>query len=175
MAKTRVQKEKIIESLSQVIKSAKVILLSSFDKISVGQIVKLRKALRDSDAKYIVIKKKFLPIIFKKADVKSKPERIAGSLALIIGQKDEIGPAKILADFIETSEGVNFLGGILGDRYLNQIEVEFLAKLPSQTELVAKLVYLLVYPIRGLALTLSGQNRNLVYILNNLKIKRESV
>ncbi|PIV52072.1 50S ribosomal protein L10, partial [Candidatus Falkowbacteria bacterium CG02_land_8_20_14_3_00_36_14] len=60
---------------------------------------------------------------------------------------------------------IDFLGGILENKFISAEEVSNLAKLPSKQELYAKIVGSIKSPLRGLVNALSGNFRNLVYVL----------
>ena len=76
-------------------------------------------------------------------------------------------PARVLTQFISSS-GVNMTvsGGFLSDRWLSAKEVNTLATLPSQKELVAKVLGGLQSPITGLVQTLSSPIMGIVYALS---------
>jgi len=64
-------------------------------------------------------------------------------------------------------------GGILEGRWIPAKEVDTIAKLPGRQELYAQLVGVVSSPIRGLVTVLSGPYRNLAYVLEAIKEKKE--
>jgi large subunit ribosomal protein L10 len=57
-------------------------------------------------------------------------------------------------------------GGFLADRWLNVAEVNTLATLPSQMELVARVLGGLQSPITGLVQSLSSPIMGIVYVIS---------
>jgi len=79
--------------------------------------------------------------------------------------------AKVLADFGKGLEAYSFKGGILEDQVLTENEFKEVATLPSKEELIAKMLYLLQYPIQGLVTALEGIYRQLPVVLKQVADK----
>ena len=79
----------------------------------------------------------------------------------------------VIYDFKKTNEEkVKFLGGILENKYLKEEEVEELAQIPSKNELYAKIVGSINAPVSGFVNALSGNLKNLVYVLKAVEEKK---
>ena len=89
-----------------------------------------------------------------------------GKAAIIFGYGDEVSPAKIISQFQKNAEDkIEFIGGILENAFIKAETISELAKLPSKTELYAKIVGSINAPVSGFVNALAGNLRNLVYIL----------
>ena len=66
--------------------------------------------------------------------------------------------AKALTKFAKDVPSVTFKGAMLNGQIVPADEIQTIANLPSREELVAKLLYLMQSPIRGLATVLHGQH-----------------
>ena len=68
---------------------------------------------------------------------------------------------------------IDFLGGILENKFINATQVADLAKLPSKQELYAKIVGSINAPVSGFVNALAGNLKNLVYALSAIKDKKQ--
>lgn len=174
MPKTKIQKKEIIRNLEEKIKKSKSIIFAGFNALTVKENEDLRNKLKAESSEYYVAKKTLLDLAFKNTkieglDVKS----FDGKIAAVFSYEDEIASAKIIGDFKKRKDNtVFFLGGILDNKLLSKEEVESLSKLPSKTELYAKLVGSLNSPISGFVNALNGNLRNLVYVLKAIEEKK---
>lgn len=169
---TRTQKEKIVEELSEKFKRAKIALFSDFHGVAVSRAQALRRLLKKDAAEYKVAKKTLLDRALEKAGIGLKTKELQGEISVTFGYGDEVTPAKALAKFNKENETFKLLGGIMGERVLTGKDVLALAKLPTRDILIAQLLGTLQSPIRGLAMVLGGNMRNLVVVLNQIKDKK---
>ncbi|MGP8320903.1 MAG: 50S ribosomal protein L10 [Methanosarcinaceae archaeon] len=183
MATTKEQKRTISKKLEDKINKSKSIVFTSFKGLKVKENEELRQKLRDEKAEYYVVKKTLLNLAFKKKDIKGLDvKNFLGNISVIFGYEDEIAPAKIINKFeencVKESNGkeskIDFLGGILENKYITAEEVKSLAKLPSKKELYAKIVGSINKPIFSFVNVLAGNLRNFVYVLNAVKDKKNS-
>ena len=77
--------------------------------------------------------------------------------------------AKNLAKFIKEHKELVVSGGILEEKLIGPKMVSELAAIPSREILLAKLVYIINAPRRGLVVTLSGAMRNFVSVLSQIR------
>ena len=171
MAKSKSQKKEILAMLDENIRKAKSIIFTKFNALPVDENEELRKELKKENNEYHVAKKTLLSLAFSKSDIKDIDARkFDGKISVIFGFQDEVSPAKIVAKFRKgKEEKIEFLGGILENKYLTAGEIEELAKLPSKTELYAKIVGSLNAPVSGFVNVLAGNLKSLVYVLNAIK------
>lgn len=169
---TRKQKEEIVEVLADKFKRKKIALFSDFHGISAAKLLGLRRMLKKSGAEYKVAKKTLLDLALDRAGSEFKTRHLQGEIGIAFGYGEETSPAKTLAKFSKENETFKILGGILDSRILSGEEAVALAKLPSQEMLRAQVLGTLQSPIRGLTLVLQGNIRNLVVILNKIKVEK---
>ncbi|MCX6800091.1 MAG: 50S ribosomal protein L10 [Candidatus Falkowbacteria bacterium] len=174
MPKTKGQKKAIIDELTAKLSAAKSLVFLNFDKMTVVENEELRKELKKENSEYIVSKKTLLGISLKNNDIGLVDLTLTkGQFAAVLGYEDVVAPAKILAKFIKSHpKKIEFIGGILDNKYINAIEVQALAKLPSKQELYASIVGSLNAPISGFVNALAGNLKNLVYVLKAIEEKK---
>jgi large subunit ribosomal protein L10 len=170
MAITRQQKEEIVQKITDSFNRTKSVVFADFQGLKMPEIEELRAKCIEQGLGYTVAKKTLLNIALEKVGIKDVDTRqIKGSLATVFGFEDEVAPAKIIADFAKSHEAIEIKGGILEGRVVPAEEVIKLSKLPSKTELYAKIVGSINAPVSGFVNVLAGNIRGLVYALNAIK------
>jgi len=167
MPKSKQQKKEVLTGLADKIQRAKSIVFTSFNALTVKDNEELRLKLREVKGEYYVAKKTLLNLAFKQNPVEGlNVKDLDGKVATIFSYGDEVAPAKIVLNFRKDREDkIAFIGGVLEGRFLSQIEMESLAKLPSKQELYAKMVGSMNAPISGFVNVLAGNLRGLVNAL----------
>lgn len=174
MPKTKEQKRTILKQLNDKIAKAKSIIFTKYSGLTVKENEELRGKLRQEDNEYYVAKKTLLALALKDIsgfDVK----KFVGQVAAIFSYSDEISPAKIVGQFKKDKEKegkIEFIGGILENKYIGFDQVANLATLPSKRELYGQIVSSINAPVAGLVNVLAGNLRNLVGVLKAISGKK---
>ncbi len=176
MAKTRLQKQEMLRDISERIKKAKSIVFTEFNSLGVKENEELRQKLKAENSEYLVTKKTLLDLALKGESVEGfDPRSVKGKLSVVFGYEDEVAPAKIVDEFKKDNpDTIEFAGGILDAKFIDAAGVTALAKLPSKTELYAKIVGSLNAPVSGFVNVLNGNLRGLVVALNAIKTQKEN-
>lgn len=169
MAKTRQQKQTEVEELKSYLASAKSIVFTAYEGLSVAKMQDLRRRLKAQGSAMLAIKKSLLKNAWTNAPAEVDPLKFTGSIALAFGLEDEIAPAKILAEFGKENEALKIQGGILNNAFLSGAKVMELSRLPSKLELIAKTVGTIKAPISGFVNVMAGNLRGLVNVLNAVR------
>jgi len=162
---TRLQKEELVKSLAQKLKDSKAVVFSDFKGLAVKDMTVLRNELREKGIDFKVLKKTLISIALKDAGIEMDLKKMEGQIAIAVSQGDEVEAAKIIAKMAKVNENLKIAGGILGKKILCTEEVMALSKLPSEDELLAKLVGTLNAPVSGFVNVLAGNLRGLVQVL----------
>lgn len=166
MAKSRQQKEEIVEKLVITLKETKAFVLSDYQGMSVKDVQGLRKNLKEKDGEFTVVKNKLFKIALEKADIDPAGfGTFSGPIALSTSKSDEVAPAKDTYDFSKTIETLEIRSGYLEGKVLAKEEVEALAQLPSREQLIAQTVGTIKAPLTGFVNVLAGNARGLVTVL----------
>jgi len=174
MAKTRKQKEAIIDSLDQKVLNMKSAVIVDYKGMKVKDITVLRKNLRAQSVDFSVAKTTLLRIAFKKHNIAIDESMLKQPVAVAFAMDDEVAPAKEIEKFAKTNESIEILGGILENKQIDADAVRRLAALPSKQELYGKLVGTIAAPLSGFVNVLAGNLRGLVNVLNAYKDKKEA-
>jgi large subunit ribosomal protein L10 len=172
MAKTRVQKEEILEKLNSQIANMKSAVIVEYKGLKVKDIESLRKSLLKQNISFNVSKNTLTKIALKKNEIEFDEGVFAKPVAVAFAKDDEVAPAKEIVLFAKQNDVINILGGILEKKFIDESMVRKLAALPSKDELRGKLVGVLSAPISGTINILGGNLRGLVSALNQVIEKK---
>ncbi|KKT17118.1 MAG: 50S ribosomal protein L10 [Parcubacteria group bacterium GW2011_GWC1_43_61] len=91
---------------------------------------------------------------------------------MVFGYDDPAPVANSIWKFSKINDALKILGGFLGLTWQGKDGIIALAKLPSREILLGQVVGTIAAPLSGLVTVLSGNMRNLVGILNNIRSKK---
>lgn len=173
MAKTKDQKQQLIHSVADKLTKSKAVVFADYRGLKMSQLTDLRNKLRGADAEFSVTKNTLLEISLKQAALPEPEEIQTGPTATLFSYGDEIAPIKILVKAFKDTQIGEIKAGILSGELLDSLSVIRLANLPTKLELQAKVVGSLASPLVGMVGVLQANLRNLVYALNQIKLRKE--
>lgn len=170
MPLTREQKQDILKDLSDKFSRAKAAILIDFNKLSVSKTMDLRRILKEIGAEYRVAKKTLINRVLKSNDYKGVDlDDLKTQFGVVFSYDDPVPAAQSIYKFSRVNEALKILGGFLGLDWQGKDKIVALAKLPSREILLAQVVGAIASPLTGLVTVLSGNMRNLINVLNNIK------
>jgi large subunit ribosomal protein L10 len=172
--KTRKQKDEDISTLKGEFKSAGNALVVSYQGLTVEKDWQLRKALREAEVNYRVVKNTLSRIAVEGTPLEPLKEHFVGMTAVAYSSKDPVGLAKVLSNFAKDNAQLTFKAGVVEGRVIKIKDIEALAKMPSKEELISRLMFLLNAPAQRLATALIGVPRNLVVVINEIAKQKEN-
>jgi large subunit ribosomal protein L10 len=169
----RMQKEKIVEALHEKFSKAKTALLTDFRGLNMSAISELRSQLRDASVEYQVVKNTLAARASEGTDMSLLRDHFSGPCAVALSYEDPVAPAKVLTKFSEENKALEIKVGIVDGRVIDLDGIMRLSKLPSEEELLAKLLMTLNAPITGFVTVLGGVLRNFMGVLEAIKCQKE--
>jgi large subunit ribosomal protein L10 len=167
------QKEKIVEALHEKFSKAKTALLTDFRGLNMSAISELRSQLRDASVEYQVVKNTLAARASEGTDMSLLKDHFSGPCAVALSYEDPVAPAKVLTKFSEENKALEIKVGIVDGRVIDLDGIIRLSKLPSEEELLAKLLMTLNAPITGFVTVLGGVLRNFMGVLEAIKCQKE--
>jgi large subunit ribosomal protein L10 len=171
--KTKKQKEDAIAVLKEEFKSTGNALVVSYKGLTVEKDWQLRRAMRDADLQYRVVKNTLSRIAVEGTPLEPLKEHFVGMTAVAYSAKDPVGLAKVLSTFAKDNAQLTFKAGIVEGRVIKIKDIEALAKMPSKEELISRLMFLLNAPAQRTASVLIGVHRNLAVVINEIAKQKE--
>lgn len=147
-------KKQIVADLVEKFKNSPAVVVVDYRGVSVAQITKLRKELREAGVEYKVVKNTLLTIAAKEAGIEDITATFKGVTAVAFAKDDVVAPAKIIGKFIKDNKVMEMKGGILEGKVIDAEAVVALGELPSKEVLLAQVASCFQAPIQRLAYVL---------------------
>lgn len=151
------EKQAYVEALKAKIDSSVAGVVVDYKGISVANDTKLRRALREANVEYAVVKNTMLRLALEGKGYTELEKTLEGTTAIAISHEDPLVAAKVLCKYAEESKGAfTVKAGYMDGAEMSAAEVEAIAKLPGKQELLSMLCSALQGNIRGLAVALNA-------------------
>jgi len=163
------EKSFFIDNLTAELKDATGVVLVNYSGMNVKSQQKLKKALKETGAKMIVVKNTLLKIAGEKARIDKsflEDSILEGQNALIISTKDPVAPISILGKFAKENESPKFRVGIVDGSFQDEASLQTLSTLPGKDALMGQVLGSLLSNLYNLTGTLNTNLQNLVSILD---------
>ncbi len=167
------EKKEEVRKIGERLKNSPSIVFTEYRGLDVHEMQELRKRLRENNVDYKVIKNTLARIAASNLELEELHEFLNGPTAVASANEDLVAPARVLFNFSKEHEALQLKGGILEGEVIGADRIKSLATLPSQEELVAKLLGNLNGPIAGLVNVLNAPLRGLVGALNAVLDQKE--
>ena len=145
-----------IADLKKAFSGATTAVVLEFKGLSVEKDTAFRKSIRESKARYRVGKNTLMRLAAKDTALESLSGSFKGNSSVAVTQDDVVALAKALNGFLKDNPAATFKAGVMDGKQITMKDIEMLATLPSRETLIAKLLYLMQYPVSGLAVALEG-------------------
>ena len=152
----REQKRTEVAQLKVTFAAAKSAVVLGFKGLTVDKDTSFRKSIRDNKAQYRVSKNTLLRLAVKETAFEGLSGHFKGATAVATTENDVVGLAKAVHTFLKDNPGVNLKGAVLDGKAVTLGEFKIIAELPSREVLIGKLLYLMQYPISGIAVALDA-------------------
>lgn len=149
------QKKAQVEELAQKLKEAKSVILTDYRGLTVEQDTILRKALREANVDYKVMKNSIINFAAKDSNLEGLSKYLEGPTAIAISS-DPVAPSKVLVKYAKEYEKLEIKAGVVEGNIVDLNAIKELASTPSREELLAKFIGSLQSPLYGLAAALNA-------------------
>jgi len=159
------QKKKFVKDFKDILNNVGILVVTHYSGLKTTQTDELRLKINEVGGKFIIVKNSLMKIILKDHKSKEFKSLFNGPIALAYSE-DEASAAKVAVNFSKENDKLLILGGISGDKFLEQKDVLEIALLPSLDEIRAKLVSLIQTPARNIAYALKFSANKLARVFN---------
>jgi len=168
-------KELMVEEMKDVFSGNKGFVLSSIQNIKAANMDELRKTMRLSGSRYMVLKNRLAEIALKEAGINDLSEAMKEKSIFGVGviTEDPVQIAKIMVEFSKKNKGFEVRNGYLEGRVLPSDRIKELSQLPGREQLIAMVVGMMNAPVRGFVGVLGSMLRSVMHALNAIKEKKE--
>jgi large subunit ribosomal protein L10 len=166
-------KKLLLGGLEKDVADAPQVFVTTFNKISSNGVSDLRKRLRTGNTKLRVVKNTVARKALATAKKDGLSPKVEGQCALGLSRGDVSTVSKILIGFAEENETFRVESLYLDGQVYGTDQIKEFAKLPPRQELLAKVCGGMNAPISGMVNTLSAIMRNMVNVVDQIRIKKE--
>ena len=159
----RAEKREVVSSLHDVFAKTGVVVVAHYAGLTVADMTKLRRDMRDAGGKVKVAKNRLVKLALEGTDAKGIAELLRGPTCIAYSD-DPIAAPKVAVKFAKTNEKFVILGGAMGPQVLDAKGVNSIATLPSLDELRGKLIGLIQAPASKIARTINEPGAQLARV-----------
>ncbi len=148
------KKIETVEELRQRIERSAIVIAADYRGLSVTDMTRLRRAVRDAgDVDVRIVKNRLFLRAANEAGRPELAELLDGPTAVVFGYDDDVvAPAKALSEYARTARNTFALRkGALAGQVLSLTDLHDLAELPPREQLVARVAGALQSPVARLA------------------------
>jgi large subunit ribosomal protein L10 len=168
----RHEKDAVIAEVEQLFANTENLFVSDYRGLTVAELAELRGKLRESGARFKIVKNTLGGIAADKSGRAPVKELLSGPTGVTFCGDDLVGAAKALSDFAKTHPQLEVRGGLLDASLIGAADVKALASLPSRDVLIAQLVGTMAAPMTGLVTVLQGTISGFVRALDQVAQQR---
>lgn len=169
-------RELVVNEMKDVFSGKSGFIFSTVNNIKASEMDILRKKLRHSGSKYLVLKNRLAGIALKELGIEGVSDILNEKNIFGIGiiENDPVQIAKLMTEFSKKNKGFEISKGYLDGMVLEKERIKELAELPGREQLIAKVVYTINAPISNFVGVLGSILRSILCAMNAIKDKKES-
>ena len=173
--KTKKQKQKDLEALTEQFKNAKAAMLVGFQGMTVPKDQELRSQLREAGVSYAVVKNTLARKAAEGTLLEQATDQFKGVTAVALSNEDPVSLSKAIAKFTKANPDIfKFKVGIVEGSVVALKDVEAIASLPSKEELISKIMFLVNAQAQRLAVVTNAVARNLAIVFEQVRAQKEA-
>lgn len=167
--KTKAQKQKDLEALTEQFRNAKAAMLVGFKGMTVSKDQELRNQLREAGVSYEVVKNTLARKASEGTELEAAKDHFKGVTAVALSNIDPVGLSKAISKFSKANPDIfSFKAGIVEGKVVALRDVEAIASLPSKEELISKVLFLINCQAQRLVTVISAVPRNLAVVIKQI-------
>jgi large subunit ribosomal protein L10 len=170
----RQKKEESVKKIQDMLSGSTIAIVTDYRGMTVGDLAKLRRQLKDSGIEYRVVKNTMASLAAQNAGRGELKELLTGPSAMAFGYGEVNEPARALTEYIRTNRvPLSIKGGALPGRLLTAQDVTTISSLPPKPYLVAQVLRQMQSPLYSLVGVLSAELTALARVLQARKQQLE--
>ena len=173
--KTKETKQKDLNALVEQLNNSKSAMIVGFNKLTVTKDQEFRHQLRESGAKYQVVKNTIARRAVEGTPYAQASEFFKGVTGIVWTENDAVVLSKTVSKFVkDNGEIFSFKAGIVDGRVVDLKQVQAIANLPSKEELISKLLFVINAQAQRIATVINAVPRNLAVVIKQIGEQKES-
>ena len=161
----RAEKQATVEAVHEKLTGIAAIFAIDYRGLKVSEATEFRNKIRETGGAYHVVKNTLTKRALEGTNLQPLESHLTGMTGLAFTENDPVALAKAIHDFAKDVPAIEFKGGILDNKAVDEAQFKALAALPSKDALYSQLLSVLQAPARNLLGVLQAPARDLVLVL----------
>lgn len=167
------EKAEAVAAIHKTLKSAKMAIVTEYRGLSVAQMTKLRREIRNASGEYQVIKNTLVRRALKDTMYGQLERLLEGPNGWVFAYEDPVVLSKALCKFADDNDKLAIKGGVFEGQFMDAANVKALSQMPSKPELQAKLLALINAPATQLVRLIQEPGARVVRLLDTVRKGKE--
>jgi large subunit ribosomal protein L10 len=163
------EKAETVGAVHRLLKSAKMAIVTEYRGLTLAQMTKLRREIRNAAGEYQVIKNTLAYRALKDTAYGDLEKLLQGPNGWVFGYEDPVVLSKALIKFADDHDKLQIKGGVFEGRFMDPAGVKVLSQMPSKPELQARLLAMINAPATQLLRTIQEPGAQMVRLLESLR------
>ena len=163
------EKAETVAAVHARLKSATMAIVTEYRGLSVTQMTRLRREIRQASGEYQVIKNTMVRRALKDTAYGALERLLEGPNGWVFAYEDPVMLSKALVKFADNNEKLTIKGGVFEGEFMDPAKVKVLAQMPSKPELQAKLLAMIQAPATQLVRLVQEPGARVVRLLETLR------
>ena len=163
------EKAETVTAVHQRLKSAKLAIVTEYRGLSVAQITRLRREIREASGEYQVIKNTLVRRALHGTVFGDLEKLLEGPNGWVFGYDDPVTLSKAVVKFADDNDKLRIKGGVFEGSFMDTAGVKILSQMPSKPELQAKLLAMINAPATQLVRLIQEPGAGVVRLIESLR------
>jgi large subunit ribosomal protein L10 len=163
------EKAETVAAVQRRLKLAKMAIVTEYRGLSVGQITRLRREIRQASGEYQVIKNTLVRRALQDTVFGDLEKLLEGPNGWVFAYEDPVVLSKALIKFADDNDKLKIKGGVFEGRFMDTAGVKILSQMPSKPELQAKLLAMINAPATQLVRLMQEPGARVVRLIESLR------
>jgi large subunit ribosomal protein L10 len=163
------EKAETVAVVHEKFKTAKMAIVTQYRGLSVAQMTRLRREIREASGEYQVIKNTLVRRALQDTGYDTLNRLLDGPNGWVFAYNDPVMLSKALVKFADDNDKLAIKGGFFEGQFMEPAKVKVLAQMPSKPELQARLLALIQAPATQLARLVQEPGARMVRLLETLR------
>ena len=163
------EKSETVTAVHRRFKSAKIAIATEYRGLTVAQMTRLRREVRQAAGEYHVIKNTLVRRALRDTEYGALERLLEGPNGWVFAYEDPVALSKMLVKFGDDHDKLKIKGAVFEGEFMDPAKVKILAQMPSKPELQAKLLAMIQAPATQLARLIQEPGARVVRLLESLR------
>jgi large subunit ribosomal protein L10 len=163
------EKAQTVAAVHQRLQSAKLAIVTEYRGLSVAQITRLRREIREASGEYQVIKNTLVRRALQGTVFGDLERLLEGPNGWVLGYDDPVVLSKAVVKFADDNDKLRIKGAVFEGAFMDTAGVKVLSQMPSKPELQAKLLAMINAPATHLVRLIQEPGARVVRLFESLR------